>query len=363
MAEAAATNTTTETPITPVAPVESGDSSYDQALGDAWERAMKAPDDGAEGNAPVEAKQESASRDEQGRFTRQNPVEASPPGGHAGEDDAAASSSERLAAPSSVPLYLAQVWQDIPEQHRGLIEKWASENNNKMADLGRRAAGNDMQPMFEDMVQSYPERFSGPEAISPKEAVEFLYSVQKDMDKAPVPTILEIASRYGVVPDLARALGVGGDQNAQVQALQHTIQQLEDRLANRLAPDTIRSHIQSAMTEERVSADLHRFASEKPFFADVESDLPQFIEIARSKEPAADPLRLLESAYEMAVNALPAVREKAQAASRAATVPDPRAAAAKKAASINIKSTANSKQKPRSQEEAMGDAYDRLMAQ
>jgi len=212
------------------------------------------------------------------------------------------------------------------------------------------------------MVQTYPERFNGPEAMHPKDAVKFLYQVQKDMDTRPVETLLEIASRYDAVPALAKVLGLGGDQASQVQTLQGTIQQLEARIASMISPETINNHISRAMTEREVSSGLERFASEKPFFGDVQEVLPQFIEIARANAPEADPMHLLENAYDMAVNAMPAVRERAQAASRAAIQPDLRAAAAKKAASINVKSTAAGKAKPRSEVEAMGDAYDRLMA-
>lgn len=357
MAEAAVI--TNDTPLTPV---ESAAPSADDALGAIYDRVMAQG-----GEETSEAAPETAARDEKGRFAKQPPAAASPQEGEASGEDAAASISERPAAPVGLPTTwrqdMADIWEAVPEEHRERLGKWSQDINAKLSDMGRKvSAYSDVQSVLDDMVQTYPDRFNGPNAMKPTEAVKFLYQVQKDMDQRPVETLLEIATRYNAVPALAKALGMGGDQAAQVTTLQSTIQQLEARIASLVSPETINSHITRAMSEREVASGVERFKSEKPFFAEVEAVLPQFIDIARANEPEADPLHLLASAYDMAVNAIPAVRQKVQAAQRAAAVPDQRAAAAKKAASINVKSTAAGKAKPRSQEEAMGDAYDRLMA-
>lgn len=360
MTEAAVTsNESTITPVEPVSSPSLETPSYEAALSDAYDRAMSGED---RNDAPVNV-EATAGRDEKGRFAKQTPAEASPQEGEASGDEAALV-SERKVSPAGLPpnwrMDMADVWEAVPEQQREKLGKWSQELHAKMSDMGRKVA--DVQAIYDDMTASYPERFSGPDAMAPVDAVKFLYQVQKDMDARPVETILEIASRYNAIPDIARALGMGGDQNAQVQTLQNTIQQLEARIADMVSPQAITNHITRAMTEREVVSSVEKFMAEKPFFSEVESVLPKFIEIARENEPEADPLHLLATAYDMAVNAFPAVREKAQAASKAAVQPDLRAAAAKKAASINVRSTANSKAKPRSQEEALGDTYDRLMA-
>jgi hypothetical protein len=353
MGEAPVTN---DTPLTPVENV----SASDDALSAAYDLAMSS----SEPDAP-EAAEAAARRDEQGRFAKQNPAEASPQDGEAGEE-AQAAVSDRPAIPAGLPATwradMADIWEAVPEDKRERLGKWSQEVNAKLSDMGRKvSAYSDVQSVFDDMLQTYPDRFNGPDAMHPKDAVKFLYQVQKDMDARPVETILEVAARYNAIPELAKALGGAGyDQNAQVSTLQGTIQQLEARIASLVSPETINNHISRAMSEREVTSSLERFASEKPFFGDVESVLPQFINIARESEPEADPMRLLETAYDMAINAIPAVREKAQAASRAAVMPDARAAAAKKAASINVKSTAAGRPKPRSEEEAMGDVWDRM---
>lgn len=358
MAEAAVANETSFTP-------EESAPTADEALGAIYDRVMS---NGAE-EAPQGQEQatEETARDEKGRFAKQTPAVASQPEGETGGEEASASVSERQAPPAGLPATwrqdMADIWEDVKPEHRDRLGKWSQEVYGKLSDMGRKvSAYSDVQTVLDDMVQSYPDRFSGPNAMKPTEAVKFLYQVQKDMDQRPVETLLEIASRYNAVPELAKALGLGGEQGAQVQALQGTIQQLEARIAAMVSPETINNHISRAMTEREVSAGVEKFKAEKPFFAEVESKLPAFIEIAWNEMPDANALEVLATAYDMAVNAIPEVRQKVQAAQRVAVAPDSRAIAAKKAASINVRSTAASKAKPRSQEEAMGDAYDRLMA-
>lgn len=355
----------TPTEPTPVTPVESGpvaeSSSYDDALGSAYDRLMS---EGVSDDVPEKVQQDATGRDEKGRFVSKTPVEASPSEGEAapqGEDNSGLKPVQGL--PANWTPDMADVWAAIPEAQRERLGKWSQGLHAKMSDMGRKvSAYADVQAVMDDMVQTYADRFSGPDAMKPTDAIKFLYSVQKDMDQRPVETILEIASRYNAVPALAKALGVGGDGSAQVQALQGTIQQLEQRIAALVSPNTINEHISRAMSERELGSAVERFKSEKPFFAEVESDLPYFIDIARDKAPEASPLDVLASAYDMAVYANPAVREKAMAAQKAAAVPNLKAAAAHKAASINVKSTAGAKMKPRSEDEAMGEVWDKLMA-
>lgn len=359
-----AVSTDTQTPITPV---QTETVSADESLGAIYDRVMsQGVDDAPEADGATETEAATA-RDEKGRFVKQTPAGASPQEGEASGEGASASISERQAAPVGLPATwrqdMADIWEAVAPEHRERLGKWSQETYAKLSDMGRKvSAYSDVQSVFDDMVQSYPDRFNGPNAMKPTEAVKFLYQVQKDMDARPVETLLEIAARYNAVPDLAKALGLGNDQAAQVNTLQNTIQQLEARIASIVSPDTINEHVSRALTEREVAAGVEKFAAEKPYYAEVENELPAFIEIARNKMPDANALEVLAAAYDMAVNAIPDVRQKVQAASKVASATDSRANAAKKAASINVKSTAASKPKPRSQEEAMGDAYDRLMA-
>ena len=348
---------------TPITTPESSNASSDDELGAIYDRMMSEGDAAPDASEPVEA---TSARDEKGRFVKQSPAEASPQEGEVSGEEASASVSDRQAAPVGLPATwrqdMADIWEAVAPEHRERLGKWSQETYAKLSEMGRKvSAYSDVQAVLDDMQQTYPDRFSGPNAMKPTEAVKFLYQVQKDMDARPVETILEVASRYNVMADLAKALGMGGDATAQVNTLQGTIQQLEARIASLVSPETINNHISRAMTEREVSAGVEKFKAEKPFFSEVETELPAFIEIAWRKMPEANALEVLAEAYDMAVNAIPEVRQKVQAAQRVATAPDSRAVAAKKAASINIKSTAASKTKPRSQEEAMGEVWDRLM--
>lgn len=348
----------------PLTPVESGSVSSDEALGAIYDRLTTK---GIESEPEAEPSEAQAGRDERGRFVKQAPAEASPQDGEADVEEAPASVSERQAAPVSLPATwrqdMADIWEAVPEQHRDRLAQWSVETNNKLRDMGRKLEGySDVQSVFDDMLQTYPDRFNGPEAMKPADGIKFLYQVQKDMDQKPVETLVDIATRYNIIPDLAKALGVTGDQVGVVQTLQNTIQQLEARLANKFSPDMIRQEVTRTLSQREMEAEVTKFAAEKPFFEELTPDLPDFIAIARKKMPEASHLELLSSAYDMAVNANPELRQKVSATQRVSATSEQRVAAAKKATSINIKSTAASKGKPRSDEEAMGDVYDRLRA-
>ena len=353
-----------------VTPVSSPEPSSDEALGAIWDKFQA---EGVSDDEPAPVADSEAEpgpvRDDKGRFVaKQASAGASPPETPEGAEDEAPALSGQ-AAPPALPANwrpdMADLWNKLEPGDRDRMGKWSQEVHTRMSDMGRKISGySEVQSVMDDMVQTYHERFQGPDAMRPVDAIKFLYSVQKDMDARPVETLLEIAARYDAIPALAKALGLNGQGDSSA-ALQRTIQQLESRLAGMVSPDHINTQISRAMTERETAQAVERFKSEKPFYADVEPVLPQFIDIAWSQKPDANALEALATAYDMAVNAIPAVREKALAAASKAAAPKPdplRAAAAKKAASINVTSTSSGKVKPRSEEDAMSETWDRLMA-
>lgn len=349
---------------TPITPIEPGIVTDDQSMGDAYDRIMSMPDD--------EATPETApNRDEQGRFkAKSDETQASIPPDQPGEAEAKAPGvSDRAPASTSLPANLppdmADAWAAIPEAHRDRFGKVFTDLHQKMSDMGRQtAAYRDLKPVIDDMTATYADHFQN--GMRPADAVNYLLTIQKDMDTDPVETILRIGTHYKVLPQIAAKLGIQqGEQQggAYITQLEQTIKGLEQRITQAVSPDRINSEITRAMSEREVEQAVERFATEKPFYADVESYLPQFVAIAREQQPDANRLEWLASAYDMAVNAIPAVREKARAAAGqpAAAKPDPRAAAAQRASAINVTSTSSGRSKPKSESEAMGEVYDRLM--
>ena len=212
------------------------------------------------------------------------------------------------------------------------------------------------------MTQAFPDKF-GPNGAPPVQGLAALVDAAYMLDRQPVQALLQLANESGVIQELAQALGAGG-QGGNTVAMQATIQQLRNELAGLASPDRINQQIEHAMSVREIASSVERFKAEKPYYTDVEADLPAYIEIAWSKKPEASPAEIHQLAYDMAVNADPAVRAKANAAAQKAAVvkPDIKAAAAKKAASINVTSTSSGKGRQMSEDEALDAAYDRAMA-
>lgn len=211
-----------------------------------------------------------------------------------------------------------------------------------MSDMGRERA---VARQFNEVIGRFPQYFKDG-GINPAEGFSALIQAQARLDADPVEGIAWLMDRYGVRDRFI----AGQDGNApasltpEVLELRQTIAGLREQLSAIASPDAVQRQIQSEL--QRVSAEetVNRWASSKPFYADVEADLPTFIQKAKQANPSGTPETWLEDAYDRAVNADPVLREKAkQAAKPAADVSSERAEKAKKAASINIPSTASGK--------------------
>lgn len=360
--------TTTEAPAS-VTPTERDDAAMDAA----YEKAMASdePDTGEGLEAGEKPEDFSRTRDEKGRFAKAEQASevASPPEESEGttQDEEPGNSTQVSTAglPANWRPDMADLWEKLPEADRARLGPWAQELHSKMSEQGRQIAQlREFQPIVEHMVQAFPNKF-GPGGVPPAQGLAALVDAAYMLDRQPVEAVMQLASEAGVLPQLAQALGVQGGGDAHIASLQQTISNLERRLAGFASPDHIQQQIDLAMSVREITSSVERFKAEKPFYADVEAKLPTFIEIAWSEAPNASPDEIHQMAYDMAVNAMPAVREKARAAAlkAAATKPDPmRAAAAKKAASINVKSTSTGRASPKSEDELMDEAYNRAMA-
>ena len=174
--------------------------------------------------------------------------------------------------------------------------------------------------------------------------------------------MLEIADTYGLRQHLVQPT----DATRELAAFRQTITELRGQLQNRGNPEDIETTVSAVLEKAKVQEAIDRFAKEQPFYADVEPDVPAFIQIVRQKMPDASAVTVLEKAYNMAINANDEVRarkEAAEAKAKAAPKPDPkRSEAAKRANSINVTSTGTGKQGYSSEAEAMAAAYDRAMS-
>jgi len=290
-----------------------------------------------------------------------------------GEEEATAEASPD-GPPAHLPQAIKSEWQNIPEGARKEMARLTQEWDRKFGEIGGQLRNLETVKPIADKLTQATQNFPQFQGMSPDQLADGavqLAAVQAALEQNPVETILQVAQQYGGLPHVHQRLtGQEMPQDAaDAQAMRAQIAQLERQLqqAQSSTPDLVQTQVSQALEAQRTEQAIEAFAQSKPYFGEVEPLMPQFVTIAKEMQPEASITDVLEAAYDMAVNALPEVRAKAQAASEAkkatAAAGDPeRAEKAKRAASINVKSTSNGKVRTPSEEEAMAAAYDRMMA-
>lgn len=349
----------TEAQPQPAEQAETPEVNEDADLGAAWDRIMV---------------QNGADRGEGGKFVSPNAEKAEGEGASlegeegAGEGDGSSTVPEASPAPANWQG-LDDAWKALPPEHQAKVKTHFDDLHRRMSDQGRQLAS--VKPIADRLsqaIQQFPEfKDRSPEELA--QGAVNLAAVEASLRKDPVGTILRVAQSHNVLQQLQSALS--GQQLPEekqvVSNLQREIAGLKQQLAAVSDPNQIEGHVSRAFETRAAQDALNQFASDpaNSFWGDVEPHLPGFIAIAKGQMPDAPVKDILKSAYDMAVNAIPAVREKVAAAAKkaAASEPDPkRAEAAKKAASINVKSNSNGKDRQMGEDEALGAAYDRAMA-
>ena len=309
-----------------------------------------------------------ADRGADGKFTSQAGPDAADEGeGGAGEGDGGAV-IVATPAPAHLPQTIKAHWDAMPEDARKAWAAHVTETDRKFGEQGKVLG--QIKPFHEEMsaaLAKYPEF----KTLSPAEmaiGAARLAAVQIEMNKNPVGTLLSLAKQYNVDAQLAQIFS-GQEAKPADRANADLVQKvtdLEAKLAKVSNPETIRGEISRTMSQKDAETVAKEFAAGKEYWADVEASLPMFIKhVLETSDQDRLMTETLAEAYDMAINANPAVRAKIRAAEAKAQAaqPDPkRTEAARKAASINVKSSANGKDRPVTEEEAMGSAYDRAMA-
>lgn len=319
--------------------------------------------------------QNGADRAEDGKFksTRDEPVDGAEdqgsPGGEEGavEDAEAAGvppatdATDAPAAPSHLPQDVKAAWDKMPVEARKAFADYTAQQDRKFGELGRAAQ---KAQAVEQVVNEFKEYFDGSKGKhDPAQAMRSLFNIQRSMDTDPVGTLYKIAQTYGIHDQLFQG---SADSAREISALTQQIAQLQSHISKIADEGFIDTRVSQTLEARDVTKAIDEFAKANPYYAEVEDSLPAFIDVAKSRLGAtAAPVEVLKAAYDMAVNAIPEVRAKVEAAKQneAASQPDPkRSDAAKKAASINVKSKGTGKQSFSSEEEAMSAVWDKYNA-
>lgn len=343
----------------------SNEAQIDAALAEVWDR-----QNDSTGSA----------RDENGRFTSANANAAdgaNGEGGNGAEGNAAdAGNTNSLegeggeggqdgSTPGSeipLPAFLKgkdALWASVPAEQKPEMAAHLNDLNVRMSKMGQQVS--QYQPLM-DVAAEFSEYWNGMidqggNPLPPAEGVRYLANIQRSMDRDPFNTLLSIADTYNLRPQLAKAFGGQVQQVPQdQQALLQEIAGLKEAL--RARPD-VSAEVNEAISRRDQQSELQAFAQSKPLWNHVADDLPFFISKAKTQLGGdAGRTAVLSLAYDLAVQADPALRQLAAATKVPAGRSKEKAESAKRAASVNAPSSTPGKAKELSLDDELAAVWE-----
>lgn len=340
----------TESAPAPVStPVEPPASSIEDTMSAVWEKMNPARDDG-------------------GKFASDTPAVE-------GADNAAAAAEKPIDQPSDTALEPAKPlaieapnsWSaemkakfgSLPPEAQQYIAEREREAHTAITQKGEQIKA--FEPIRQTLDQ-HREVFVK-NGVSEAEGVQRLFQADRFLQEKPTEAIQWLANHYGV--DL-RQFSTGNPQQDQSQP-NGEVFQLRREIAELRNSLTARERSEQQAQTATVAQTIDKFASENPYFGDVEDELMGLIPVIKAKEPGLNANEVLKKAYDRAVYANPDVRQRLQA-DQQKTAEDKRKAEeaeavrkAKQTGSINQKSVqGTTPTKGASMEDTMSQVYDRL---
>lgn len=259
-------------------------------------------------------------------------------------------------------------WEKTPAEVRAFVAAREQELQGRLSDHGRQLST--FKPLQEVLEKNgkYFDPATGAKidgkVVTPAQAVEYLFNVQRDMDANPVQTIMAIVDRYGIRDKIAATFGQTVQQGE--SELRQEIAGLKQMLASVGNPanldDRINQKFQERDQQSTAAEELTRLSADKPLYSEIpETDMVESIHKARRKlGEAASKEAVFNLAYDMAVHADPDLRAKAAAAPKAAAPKDAgKVEAAKRAVGVNIPSTQSGKGRTLTEDEELAAVFDR----
>ena len=341
------------------------EESYDfkQELGDVFDRMTTeaAPSEEPQEEVQEEVKEEQAS-----------PEEGEESAGDVDNEVSSTPSGQADPAPTNMPYSIKQEWDNLSPEVREAITEHENKTGAKMSELGLQISRTKpLSETIDKLIEQHPQfKDSTPEQIA--QGAAQLAAVQVQLDQNPLKTIIDIANSYGVLPQLQQSLSgeKPTDDQSTIMQLQQQVAGLERQLQGQVQQPQNLDNLVDQRLNEREAADLiNNFAAQNELFTEVEDHIPNFLVTAQAIKPNATQEELLQTAYDMAINALPGIRAREQATEAGVTTPGTaeqpnskqRTVKAAKAAAINVKSNNRGEPPVKSQKDMMGDAWDRMM--
>jgi hypothetical protein len=281
-------------------------------------------------------------------FRKANP-DREPDGKYAGKDKPAEPTApvvELPPMPASWAKVNEQVWQELTPAARDIVLKREADSAKGVEGLKKQ-----YEPYkgIEDAIAPHKALLSSM-GLTPEQGVQRLISFHQAMVADKHRGILEIAQNYGV--DLPRMFGPQGQrpgQNAFVDNLVAKINRLE-------AAAAAQEQAQVQTVQKTLTSEIESF-SKKPEYEHFETLKPEMAKLLIAG--VADGL---EDAYDKAARLNKDVFTQIQSKSQKAAEDKARAEAAKKAASLNVKSSSANSASPKPIDDQLREIYRRSQA-
>ena len=265
--------------------------------------------------------------------------------------------SEPVTAPKELPSTLRDEWGGMSEKARDAVTSFYREQNNKLADQGRKIQAID--PIYQKIIEAQ-KQIPDLGKQTPAQIGEKLFSLaqfEANFQKDPINQTLTFLQSNGLVDAVRSALGGGSSDTTKLHA---EITGLRRELSQRNDPSAQYEQYRQFSLQERTVSDVEKFAQSAEHWQAVEPILPKFVQAAQvALGDGASPADVLELSYNMAIQAkgLPAkVKDAAPASPR----PDPaKAEQVKKATSVNLAGTPTGNPRTLSEDEELSAAYHR----
>lgn len=277
------------------------------------------------------------------------------------EEDAA--EPQAVETPSYLSAELRKHWASIPDEAREQVASTFKEFSDKLATQGRQQQA--IQPIADQIIRAANE-IPGFKDMTPGQIAQDvvgLAQIQANLHQNPVETILNVAQQYGALEAIKARLE-GQQPQTETTSLAAEIRDIKrenERLREQLDPSNIQAIAQQTFEQRDIQTRVTEFAQSRPHYAEVEQHLPSFIGIAKqTMGEGAEPVAILSSAYDMAVNAL-GIKAQATDAPKPPTADPEKTRDAIKAKSVNVKSASTGKSKPLTARQEMEAEYDRIV--
>ena len=285
------------------------------------------------------------------------------------DDETAEDEKPAVEVPTDLPKSVRDAWGDIPEAAQGAILESHRKMGRQLAEQGRLVQGiKPIQDVLGRAVQDLPALANmRPEQVA--QEVMQLAKISNDFSTKPVETMVSLIKQHKLEEPLRKLFaGQQPDQGSMANnQLQQEVQKLQRQLQQVSDPEYLRGQMEQFTSQSQVQTSVEAFSKSAEHWNLVEEHMPNAIQYVKASRPDASAQDALSAAYDLAVSQFVPEANKATqpgpADIKARPAADPeKTQAARKAKSVNIKSTATGTGRKLTEAEELSRAYDKMQS-